>query len=343
MIADRRRRLRAILPLAVLLLVAVPVRAAAADASVQNEGRTLTLQFQRGETAAIFSRMTPAMRQTAGSAEDLARFREQVLAEAGAEQAVLSDGETAVGPYRTYRRLARHARASRPILTEWVFDRQLAIVGFIMKPEPVPAPTQYLSYQTRARLRLPFDGAWYVFWGGRTVEQNAHAVVADQRFAYDFVVVAAGRTHDGDGSKVDDYYCWNRPVRSPAAATVVAAVDDLPDNVPGKTDPSRPFGNHVILDLGEGEFAVLAHLENGSVRVAPGQRIEPGAEIGRCGNSGNTTEPHLHFHLQDAPRFGTAEGLPVSFADYVADGERLARGEPVRGQTVANAPDGAAQ
>ncbi len=333
---------RALLPLA-LLLVTVPACFAAMDTPIQNEGRALTLQFQRGETAAIFWRMTPPMRQTAGSPEDLQRFREQVLLEAGAEQAVLSEGEVAVGPYRSYRRLARHTRAARPILTEWVFDGDLAVVGFIMKPEPVPAPSQYLDYQTHARLRLPFEGAWYVFWGGRTVEQNYHAVVRDQRFAYDFVVVAAGRTHDGDGSKVDDYYCWNRPVVAPASATLVAAIDDLPDNAPGKTDASHPLGNHAILDLGEGEFAVLAHLKNGSLRVARGQRVERGAEIGRCGNSGNTTEPHLHFHLQDGARFGSAEGLPAFFADYFADGKRVERGEPLRGQTVANAPDGAAQ
>jgi murein DD-endopeptidase MepM/ murein hydrolase activator NlpD len=333
---------RDFLPLAMLLVAALAC-AAEADTPIQKEGRALTLQFQRGETAAVFARMTPPMRETAGSAEDLKRFRAQVLAEAGPEQTVLSEGEVVVGPYRTYRRLARHTRADRPILTEWVFDGDLAIVGFIMKPDPVPAPSQYLAYQTHARLRLPFDGAWYVFWGGRTVEQNYHAVVRDQRFAYDFVVITAGRTHDGDGSKVDNYYCWDRPVRAPSSATVVAAVDDFPDNVPGRTDPAHPVGNHVILDLGEGEFAVLAHLKNGSVRVAKGQRVERGAEIGRCGNSGNTTEPHLHFHLQDGAKFGAAEGLPAFFTNYVADGERIARGEPLRGQTVANATDSAAQ
>ncbi|HEX9301798.1 MAG TPA: M23 family peptidase, partial [Casimicrobiaceae bacterium] len=195
---------RTIVPLA-LLLVAVPACAAAADTPIQTEGRALTLQFQRGETAAIFARMTPPMRETAGSAEDLKRFGEQVVAEAGPERTVLTEGETVVGRYRTYRRLARHARAARPILTEWVFDGELAIVGFIMKPEPVAAPSQYLDYQTHSRLRLPFDGAWYVFWGGRTVEQNYHVVVRDQRFAYDFVIVTAGRTHDGDGSRVADY------------------------------------------------------------------------------------------------------------------------------------------
>ena len=101
-----------ILPL-VLFLIALPAHAAAADTPVQEAGRALTLELQRGDAAAIFARMTPPMRATAGSAEDLKRFREQVLAEAGPEQTVLSEGETAVGPYRTDRRLARHTRAAR--------------------------------------------------------------------------------------------------------------------------------------------------------------------------------------------------------------------------------------
>jgi murein DD-endopeptidase MepM/ murein hydrolase activator NlpD len=326
-----------LLPL-VVVFVAAQAQAADGAKSVEAEGRSLTTQFQRGETAAIFARMAPPMRAAAGSADGLAHFRLQIQDETGPEQVVLSEAEAAVGPYRAYRRLARHARAARPILTEWVFDEQFAVIGFVIKPEPVPAPSRYLAYQTRNRLRLPFDGAWYVFWGGRTVEQNYHAVVRTQRFAYDFVVVEAGRTHRGDGGRVDDYYCWNRPVLSPASGLVVAAVDTLPDNAPGRMDATHPVGNHVILDLGQGEYALLAHLRSGSVRVAAGQRVEPGAVLGRCGNSGNTSEPHLHFHLQDSAELGTGEGLPASFNDYVADVEAIDRGEPVRGQTVANAP-----
>jgi murein DD-endopeptidase MepM/ murein hydrolase activator NlpD len=321
-------------PLALIFLAAHPL--AADDSAMLTVGRNATAQFQRGETAAIYARMTAPMRKVAGNAEGLARFRQKVLKEVGPERVVLSETVVAVGPYRAYRRLAQHALAASPVLTEWTFDDQLAIVGFVVKPESVPSPSRNLDYQTRARLRLPFDGAWYVFWGGRTVDQNQHAVVRDQRFAYDFLVVDAGRTHSGDGSKVEDFYCWNRPVRAPAAASVVTVVDGLPDNAPGRMDPAHAAGNHVTLDLGDGEFAILAHLRNGSVGVRPGQRIEAGAEIGRCGNSGNTSEPHLHFHLQDRAEFGTGDGLPAFFNDYSADGKTVARGEPVRGQTVAN-------
>ena len=82
----------------------------------------------------------------------------------------------------------------------------------------------------------------------------------------------------------------------------------------------------VVLDLGRGEFALLAHLRRGSVRVRKGQRVRAGDALGVCGNSGNSSEPHLHFHLQDrAALFGGARGLPITFAG---------RGRPVQGQFV---------
>jgi murein DD-endopeptidase MepM/ murein hydrolase activator NlpD len=93
----------------------------------------------------------------------------------------------------------------------------------------------------------------------------------------------------------------------------------------------------VILDLGGGEYALLGHLRRGSVRGKHGDRVDAGAEIGRCGNSGNTTEPHLHFHLQDSPHLGDGHGLPAFFVDYVAHGKAVKRGEPTRGQIVAPA------
>jgi murein DD-endopeptidase MepM/ murein hydrolase activator NlpD len=65
------------------------------------------------------------------------------------------------------------------------------------------------------------------------------------------------------------------------------------------TGPSRVLGNHVVLDLGDGVYAVLAHLRHGSLRVAKGQRVRAGQQVAECGNSGNSTEPHLHFQLMD--------------------------------------------
>jgi murein DD-endopeptidase MepM/ murein hydrolase activator NlpD len=99
-------------------------------------------------------------------------------------------------------------------------------------------------------------------------------------------------------------------------------------------DERAVFGNHVVLEHGDGEFSVLAHLRHGSVAVEAGDRVRRGQRLGACGNSGRSSEPHLHYHLQDGPVPGRAAGLPAIFRGYLADGEPVGRGEPIRGQTV---------
>jgi murein DD-endopeptidase MepM/ murein hydrolase activator NlpD len=176
-----------------------------------------------------------------------------------------------------------------------------------------------------------------VVWGGKTMEQNYHVIARDQRFAYDILMTKGGATHEGDGRKLTDYYCYLQPIVAPAAGTVVTAVDGIPDQAPGEMNPAQKAGNHVILDHGNGEYSLLAHLHRGSVRVKPGQKIAEGDTLGLCGNSGNTSEPHLHYHLQNGPTFGDADGLPAQFVDYVADDKPVARGIPVHGQIVRRA------
>lgn len=67
-----------------------------------------------------------------------------------------------------------------------------------------------------------------------------------------------------------------------------------------------------------------------------GDKVKRGDLVGRCGNSGNSSEPHLHYHLQNGPHFGQAEGLPAQFRNYVADGKKIERGELVKGQHISS-------
>jgi hypothetical protein len=78
--------------------------------------------------------------------------------------------------------------------------------------------------------------------------------------------------------------------------------------------PGRLLGNYVVIDIGDGTWAVLAHLQRGSFRVGPGDEVRPGDVIARCGNSGNSSEPHLHFQLMDHPKVVFADGVPFIFA-----------------------------
>ncbi len=303
------------------------------DPATLDAGRSLSAQFERGDTHAVWLRMTMPMRNALGDEAGLAAFQRRVVESAGGERALLDESTAVDGDLRVYRRTAQRAGGGT-FVTTWTLAAGDVVAGFTVAPATGPAPSAFAAYVTRSTLRLPFDGSWYVFWGGRALADNHHAVARDQRYAYDFVARSGKVTHRGNGTRNDDYYVWDRPIVAPAAGVVVRAVDGIDDNHPGVMNPRQPFGNHVVIDLGNGEFAVLAHLRRGTVSVRDGMRVAAGRAIGRCGNSGNSSEPHLHFHLQNSPREGDADGLPAQFQHYVADGNEVARGEPLRGQTV---------
>ena len=105
----------------------------------------------------------------------------------------------------------------------------------------------------------------------------------------------------------------------------------------GGLDPARLAGNHVIVATG-GSYALYAHLAPGSVAVSGGQRVRAGEVLGRVGHSGNSTAPHLHFHLMDAADPLQARGVPCAFAAYLVDRDgqwqRVERGIPHRRERI---------
>ena len=219
------------------------------------------------------------------------------------------------------------------------FDAEGKVAGLYFQPsgaaKPTAASTRFADYVTKTPLRLPSDGEWFVFWGGRTLDENYHSVTVDQHFAYDLVMVRDGVSHPAGAKTNAEYYCWNAAIVAPADGTVVTSVDGIEDNVPGVMNPSAPPGNHIVIDHGNGEYSLLAHFRRGTVAVKVGDKVKAGDILGHCGNSGNSSEPHLHYHLQNGPKFGAgAEGLPAQFRDYCADGKQVAAGEPRKGQRI---------
>jgi murein DD-endopeptidase MepM/ murein hydrolase activator NlpD len=312
--------------------VSPPAAQDPADAAPMRTGRTCTQWFYEGKTDALWALFTPAARAAVPSAGRLADLRRRLAEQAGPEAAVVRESAREENGFTVYVRVARFQDGSH-LQLRWRTDREGRVAGFLVRPEP--APTRFWDYETKTPLRLPFDGEWLVRWGGRTVEQNRHhVVVADQRFAYDFVVMRDGKRHDGDGSAPEQHYCFGLPILAPAAGTVVTAADGHADQPTGRMDCAHPPGNHVILDHGSGEFSLLAHLKQGSVAVRAGERVEAGSKLGECGNSGRTGRPHLHYHLQNTGELWRGEGLPAQFTGYVADGRPVERGEPVKGQTI---------
>lgn len=308
-----------------------------AESPTVDLGRTYTQLFYDGDVSSLWERMTDQMRGALGSESALSQFQEQVVRELGPEKRIIDERVEKVQGYRVYVRQAQFAKTEIPIIVNWSFDSDDRIAGFFVRPQQKAALSPYLEYETKASLRLPFDGEWFIFWGGRTIEENYHAVASDQRFAYDMVVHEDGKSHSGDGTSLDQYYCWGKPILAPGNGVVLVAVANLPDNPPGVTDARNPPGNHLVLDLGNAEYALLAHFQNGSITVDAGDQVSAGDVLGRCGNSGNTSEPHLHFHIQDGSEFGAGKGKPAFFENYLSNGVPVNRGEPTRGEYVRSA------
>jgi hypothetical protein len=145
-----------------------------------------------------------------------------------------------------------------------------------------------------------------------------------QRFAIDFNRLdAQNRLIVGDPDVNESYPTYDQPIVAVADATVARAVDRYPDQIPNRQGPitlESASGNRVVLALGRGRFAEYAHLKPGSVTVRAGQRVTVGQVMGRTGDSGSSTGPHLHFQLMDARSATDSDGLPYVFERFDLQG-----------------------
>jgi hypothetical protein len=183
----------------------------------------------------------------------------------------------------------------------------------------------------------PLAGKHWVVTNGCCGPSTAHRATSlgvngqiffAQRFAIDWMQMdEAGHLVNGDPSDVHNYVSYGVNVLAVADGTVVETLNNLDDQKPGTLpDPKtinvdNVLGNHVILDLGDGVYALYAHLIKGSVAVAKGERVKPGQILGKLGNSGNTSAPHLHFHLTEGPSVLGSSGIPYEFDAFELAGE----------------------
>ena len=216
--------------------------------------------------------------------------------------------------------------------------------------DSVTATVPLRDYVTRTDLVLPLRGRVLVFDGHDFYAHHrrwnlAHPVVGklfrhnSGRYAYDLSIVdSAGRMYRGDGGRNEDWYSWNAPVLAPGAGTVVAAESAEQDWEVGRTSlpdsvvlarPLALYGNYVVLDHGNGEFSLLAHMRSGSVTVRQGDRVRQGQPVGRVGFSGSVYTIHTHYQLQRGPEYD-AEGLPASFSRLTRVGRANSQGDRLR-------------
>lgn len=158
-----------------------------------------------------------------------------------------------------------------------------------------------------------------------------------QRFAIDWMRTNdQGYFYTGDQTKNESYLGYGSPVYAVADGTVTSTLDTLEANVPGSLPPSSSLtvetidGNHIIMDLGGGVYAMYAHFMKGSLLVKPGDRVKKGQQIAKLGNTGNSSAPHLHFQLMNGPSILEAEAVPYSLESFGYQGQ-------VSQESIANA------
>lgn len=173
-------------------------------------------------------------------------------------------------------------------------------------------------------------GRWVAADGCCTSERHVRAVmpingkqIISQRFAIDFEILNDDDLfYVGDPKDVNSYFSYGQEVISAAEGLVVTAVDGFDDQIPGELPAvitlEEADGNHIVVDHGNGNFALYAHLIKGSVAVKEGDFVTRGQFLGLVGNTGNTSAPHLHFHVMSGTSTFGSNGLP-----YVFDGFEL--------------------
>ncbi|GAA3573205.1 hypothetical protein GCM10022197_32500 [Microlunatus spumicola] len=204
-----------------------------------------------------------------------------------------------------------------------------------MTPPPVP-------------LALPFTGRWLVQNSPARRVPSHGTDLLGSTYAIDFVAVGAGRAtavrRDWRSLLATEpngrFVGFDRPILAPADGEVVVVHDGEPDHAARRSVALLPYlwaqparvragaaavaGNHVGLALADGRaFVFLVHLRRGSLRVRVGDRVRTGQVLGTCGNSGNSTQPHVHVQATDHPDVTRAHGVPVTFLGFR---EELVRG-----------------
>jgi hypothetical protein len=291
---------------ATCLVVAPRASAQNRPSDIQTVAKAIVAAYNARDYEAITRRLGPAAKAMV-TIEELRRFYDGLHTSAGqltslGDPAFFGDG-IAVYPANFERKTMEMAIA---------LDDSGRVRGLEIHDKPVRRD------RNRTPLTLPFNGDWFVIWGGDTPEQNYHQSIALSRFAFDFAKVDEhGKKFKGDGTRADDYFSFGQEIIAPADGIVTDVITGVADNQPGVVNNFADMGNAVMIRHTTGEVSVFGHLKLGSTRVSAGQHVTRGQVLGLCGNSGNSDEPHLHYQLQDSNVPARESTIKVFFQNLV--------------------------
>ena len=234
----------------------------------------------------------------------------------------------------------------------------LQIIGILtVKKRYGKAVPDLNSFQSHIQYNLPFKGKWTVVNGCHTKDFSHSWDIPTQRYAYDFIMLdESGQSYCDDPKDIENYYCYNQAILAPADGIVVEVADHEDETIILRKGvfynrAKHIAGNYIVIKHSDDEYCTLAHLKKGSINVKVGDKVLRRKEIASCGNTGNSSEPHLHFQLQDGPSFYNNVGLPVRFSEIklevplnynkldprqTMDLNKIPEGYITRGYTVSN-------
>lgn len=204
------------------------------------------------------------------------------------------------------------------------------------KPAELTATLPVTSDLPKTTWLFPLRGVSYAGWGASL--HTGHRWVLPEAYALDLARLGGGgRTYRGKGTRFSDYYAYGTGIYAAAAGKVIETANDVPEDrslLQLPTESTEAYfarirsnqaklmqtkngvtGNYVLIDHGNDERSLYAHLQPGSVRVREGDSVAAGALLGRLGSSGNSTEPHLHFHVCRGSSALQCNGIPVLFSN----------------------------
>ncbi len=204
---------------------------------------------------------------------------------------------------------------------------------YVTMHRPADLPT--LERNT-TKMIWPFSGETFVFWGGETVAQNYHMAQEVQQYAYDILMVKDGASYTGDSKRNENYYVFGQDILAPCDAKVVKITKGVYDNIPGEMNREQLLGNSIVLETEKKEYLLFAHLKQGSLLVKEGAQVKQGQVMAQCGNSGNSTEAHLHLQLQNVADFFQGTGAKLYFDNILVNGTLKSDYIPVKEDFVKN-------
>jgi hypothetical protein len=235
------------------------------------------------------------------------------------------------GTYAQYK-----TKFERAVLTVNVsIDKDSKINGMFVRPF---VENSYPKIERNiTKLKLPFKEEWTVFWGGDTKELNYHVDHPTQKNAFDIVIMnESGKSYKTDGRTNEDYYAFGKEMLAPCDGEIVLVVEGVKDNKPGELNPTYVPGNTVIIKTVNNEYLFFAHFKQHSILVKQGQQVKQGQVLGLCGNSGNSSEPHLHFHIQNIENMNGATGAKCYFDNIIVNGQPQSDYSPIQREKIRN-------